>query len=283
MTTLEELRSEYDRLAGSRARELDAIGLAHAGRMLERVVSVPEVARERLLVRARAALDAVQRRADEAHGRGAERIDALERDGFEVSHLRARLARGEAGAVERRYRLTRALGREVRRRDPALEARLVALARAHGLETSTLPASASLASLAGRLFRCTAAEASAQLVLERARTNRPTEAGRYHTATVVSSVLLAMGDASPAYLRAQLARLELAAEMHRFLAAFEPIKEAPKPSGKSGKSVKSAARSTRSAKSAERSGADSSTKASGPPPQRPAKPRAKSTSRGKKR
>lgn len=277
MSTLEQLRADYDRLAGSRIGGLDAIGLAHAGRLLERVSTVPEVARERLLARARAALDAVKERAERTHRKSAERIDALERDGFEVGELRARLARGDVQSVERGYRRTRLLGRDVRRRDPALEARLFALARASGVDTTSLPASAGLSALAGRLFRRSAAEAAAHLVLERAERNRSADVGRYHTPTVVASVLLAMRDASQEYLRAQLARLELADEMQRFLTAFEPLKEPPKPAAERPR------RATRAPKAEKRESAETPAKT----PRAPASPRGgkgrAGTTRGKKR
>lgn len=244
MNDLHALRASHQKMAGGREQAIDPVGLAHAGRLIERAESLPTGPRERLLVRAGEALARVRARAESAHRSAGERIDALEREGFEVTALRARLARGETLAVERAHRLRSVLGREVRRRDPALEARLASIARRAGVDAGPDLTPEALAAIAGRLYRKAAAEASTGLLIERALRNRPVDAGRYHTGSVAASILLALRDASPVYMRAQLARLELAAEIRRFVAAFEPLPE-PKPAAsRGGRSTRGASKAT---------------------------------------
>ena len=68
-----------------------------------------------------------------------------------------------------------------------------------------------------------------------AQAARPEGAGRYHTDTVAADILAMMHALSPAYLRAQVARLEMLAEAQAFVMRGEAPKpeEAPKPARKS--------------------------------------------------
>ena len=77
--------------------------------------------------------------------------------------------------------------------------------------------------------------APTERVVELAQAARPEGAGRYHTDTVAADILAMMHALSPAYLRAQVARLEMLAEAQAFVMRGEAPKpeEAPKPARKS--------------------------------------------------
>lgn len=224
MTDVAALRSRIEKLSRQREGTIDPIGLAHASRLLASAETRPEAARERILARAEHALAAVHARVEEAQKRAANRIELLSLSGFEVEGLREKLVHGGSLHIERVFRRATVLKREPRRRDPAIEARLASLARSAGV---TLQGSRgeSLFELADTLYRKAASETSASLVLDRVTRGKPSDAGRYHAATVSAAILVAMRDASPGYLAAHLARLELAGNITRLLRAFEPLEE----------------------------------------------------------
>ncbi len=173
-------------------------------------------------------------------GRGGARLRA--RALREVASLEARLerAREDAGRAldamdpSRRARAARALERgdvtSVRRaarrrerpRDPVRDAaegawlvRLAAEARASGVWSDDLADDgspgrrlATIASLAARLYERSLDEAAAASAVARAVDAVPSASGPYNALALATRALGELGALSPAYLRAQLARLE---------------------------------------------------------------------------
>lgn len=230
MIDVAALRATLERFARGREGTVDPVGVAHAARLVAAAEAIPEVARERLLARAKETVDRLVARVASAQTSAGRRIDTLQGAGYDVRGLRERLAHGETLAIERTFRRAATLGRDPRRRNPAIEARLAKLAQLAGIAHDNVT-SGGLFDVADQLYRRAAATTSATLVLDRVSSERTVDAGRYHTASVSAAVLLAMRDASPAYLRAQLARLEFSAQIQRFLRAFEVI-AIPEPKGK---------------------------------------------------
>lgn len=225
----ESLEKRVSKLGTSREGLVDPIGAAHAARLFERAKSLPATVRAPLLGRVRATLDALAGRVANAQSRSTRRIEELAADGADVADLRSELARGGTGTVEYRYRRRIRLGRDVRRVDESIEAKLASLARSMGIDVDP-EQPMRVFDLASQLYDRTASDATAALLLHRLPESSGEDEGRYHTASVVAAIVRAMHDASPTYLRAMLARLELAAELGRFLRSFEPIAEpvAPK-------------------------------------------------------
>ncbi|MFO0692166.1 MAG: DUF2894 domain-containing protein [Polyangiales bacterium] len=218
------LRDAVEALAGTRAAKLDPVGLDVVRRLLERVDRVPDVARERLLSRAEAHLAAFRARADGRHSEAVRCIEELESAGHEGSPLRTLLASGDHLAVRRAHARLRARRTPVRRSaDEAFRSRLRALAADLGVSLDE--SSASPVALAGRLYRKAAADASAERALERAGSTLPSDAGRYHAATVAAHTLRAMRESSLPYLRAQVARLDALAAVHQFVMQGELLAE----------------------------------------------------------
>lgn len=210
------LRDAVDALAGTRAAKLDPLGLDVVRRLLARVETAPPVAHERILARAEAHLVAFRSRADARHAEAVRCIEELEAKGHEGSPLRTLLASGDHLAVRRAHARLRARRTPVRGgADEAFRSRLRALAADLGVSLDE--SSASPVALAGRLYRKAAADASAERALERAGSTLPTDAGRYHAATVAAHTLRAMRESSLLYLRAQVARLDALAAVHQFV------------------------------------------------------------------
>jgi len=223
------LGKRVSRLASSREALIDPLGVAHATRLYQRAKALPEDVRSPLVGRLVASLDALASRVARAHTRATGRIDELARDGADVTDLRTELGAGRTDTVEYRYRRRIRLGREVRRVDSITEAKLASLARSMGIDVDpTQPMK--VFELASQLYDRSASDATAALLLHRLPSSTGEDEGRYHTASVVASVLRAFHDASPTYMSAMLSRLEVASEITRFLKAFEPIAEpvAPK-------------------------------------------------------
>lgn len=127
----------------------------------------------------------------------------------DAPRLRAKLESGELLELQR-------LRRRHRRRstaEPSLANRrdeLEARATARGITSPGTLASPSAELLAATLYRDALAGANASLALARAAASVPEHAGHYNPVRVASRALEALGD-HPAYLRAQLARLEVVA------------------------------------------------------------------------
>jgi len=218
-------KKRVSKIASGRESLVDPIGVAHAKRLLDRAASLPAPSRGPLLARLDATIDALTARVEGRKDRATQRIDALSDAGIDVTELRTELARGATDVVEYRYRRRLRLGRDARRVAPSTEAKLASLARSMGISVDPerpLP----LFELASQLYDRSAAEATAALLLYGLPSSTGDE-GRYHTTSVVASVLRAMHDASPTYLRAMLGRFELAAGIARFLRSFEPIAPPP--------------------------------------------------------
>ena len=123
-------------------------------------------------------------------------------------------AQARSGALRELQRLCRRRHRYGRgawtRRSRARRAELEARAAARGITSPGTLEAPSAELLAATLYRDAVAGANASLVVARAVAVRPEHAGHYNPVRVASRALEALSD-HPAYLRAQLARLEVVA------------------------------------------------------------------------
>lgn len=226
--SFEALAKRIAKLPTSRESLVDPLGVAHVIRLFERARALPEPSRDAVAARVRASLVSLGERVAGLHARATRRIDELAAEGDDVSGLRSELARGGTSAIEYRYRRRVRLGRDLRKVDPSVEARLASLARSMGVDFDPSRPHA-LFEVASKLYDRSASDAIAALLFDRLPDGTNEDAGRYHTETVVASILRAMHDASPTYLRAMLARLDMAAELRHFLRGFETIAPPPAP------------------------------------------------------
>lgn len=141
----------------------------------------------------------------------------------DAAHGQAKLDAGALGEVQRlskRHRFgRRRVDASFAARRPDLEAR--ALLR--GITSPGTLQAPSAELLAATLYRDAVAGASASLTVARAVAAVPEDAGHYNPMRVASRALEALSD-HPAYLQAQLARLEVVALLHPFTS---PGKEPP--------------------------------------------------------
>lgn len=228
---------------------LDAVGVAHVERLLERAAGLSGSARERLIARAVAYLETLEVRKDVARRRAEGEVERLERLELDPhGRARAALERGDLLSIRRMAR--RLPQTEVRLRDKVRKQWEVALdaeVEKRGLSSPGLIDAPSPGDLeraatldkAVALYRDAMAAAAAELAIARAVQTLPVEAGRYHAGSVATRALQAMQDAQP-YLRAQLARLETLSLLKEYgeaaLRAETPQQEAAKkPKARAGK------------------------------------------------
>ena len=229
-----ELAARVEALRGSALERLDPLGVSLVTGLLARALSAPDAVRGRLEARIEAHLAAISERATATRARAVSAIEAVEREGVSAAPARTRLERGDAiGARRLAMRLAIRPLRE-RSGEAALRERLSRLAAGLGVSlvgAERVPATR----LANRLFRIASSAPQAERVVELAQAARPEGAGRYHTDTVAADILAMMQALSPAYLRAQVARLDLLAEVQAFIARGVPPKppEPEKPARKS--------------------------------------------------
>lgn len=232
-----ELSARVEALRGSPLERLDPLGVDLVLKLHARAQSVPDAVRAKLEARVEAQLESLARRAEEVRARAVEAIEAVEREGTSAGAARSRLERGDA--VGARRVATRLARRPMPERTgaAALRTRLARFAASLGVSLTgaeRLPATR----LASRLFRIATSAPQAERVVELAQAARPEGAGRYHTDTVAADVLAMMQAIAPGYLRAQIARLELLADVQAFVAQGvppkppEPEKPARKPRAK---------------------------------------------------
>jgi hypothetical protein len=231
---MNSLAERIEALAASPLARLDPLGVDLVTKLHARASAAPEAVRERLSARIEAQLIALDARASAARERAVQAIEAVERDGVSAALARTRLGRGDAIGARRTALRLAIRPMPERTGEAALRERLTRFAAGLGVSlrgTEKIPATR----LANRLFRIASSAPQAERVVELAQAARPEGAGRYHTDTVAADILAMMHALSPAYLRAQVARLEMLAEAQAFVMRGEAPKpeEAPKPARKS--------------------------------------------------
>ncbi|MAQ15334.1 MAG: hypothetical protein CMN30_11140 [Sandaracinus sp.] len=188
--------------------EFDRPRFRFVERLAEKAAEAPELARPRIVKRARERLQALQEdfeRAERAAEADLERLEAvgadragLARAAFE-RHAFREVRRAALRHPERSPRVARELGAQHAAR---LREQLAQRAPAHGGDGGEL------LEVAQALYRERSADAVAQKTLADARRALPAEAGPYHALTVAARALGALEQADRPLLRAWIHRLQ---------------------------------------------------------------------------
>jgi hypothetical protein len=231
------LEDRVDALAANGARAFDAAALGELSSLIARAGAVCGAAGDRLHARAERCAAALELRLAAARLEATGLVDALgaSAPAHARSRLAAMLAAGDLASLRRAARRRPVASRHATAApDLAWHARLaaeahardveprhaLALAPARSTETSLRVA---IAALARALYDRSLDEAAAACALARATDAVPSASGPYNALALATRALGELGALSPAYLRAQLARLEDLGELLGFPA------EAPSP------------------------------------------------------
>lgn len=234
-----ELHTRLEQLRARGGETFDAVGVGHVDRLQRRAEALPERARERLLGRALTYLTQLEGRYEQAGQRARDDLERLERLGLDGGgRISAAYASSDFAGVRRaarrrpwtgprvrdevRDRWEQHVGEEVERRGISSPGTLDA-------PDLSAPDPVYTLELSMALYRDAAAGAQASMAIARAVDALPAEAGRYHATTVATRALQAM-QAAPHYLKAQLARIEVADLIEQYAAApakpAKPVKPA---------------------------------------------------------
>lgn len=207
---LEALRARLVEGADAGLADFDGPRVRFVERLLERAATGPEAARERLVARAAARLEALEEDFERHRGQAEAELERLEAVGADPAGLaRAAFERHAFREVRRHARRhpqreprpSRSLGDAHARR---LRRQLSERAPA---EAAHAPAEGELLEVAQALYRERSADAVAQRTLADARRALPAEAGPYHALTVAARALGALEQADRSLLRAWIHRL----------------------------------------------------------------------------
>jgi hypothetical protein len=207
---LAPLEERLDSLARSGATAWDGPGVQLVRRLLDAAAGADAELCAHLAERAERHLDRLAQAFSGGRARAEANIqDLLELGVADAESLRAKLASGallDLQRLRRRHRRRRQAEPSVASRRDELEAR----ATARGITSPGTLESPSAELLAETLYRDALAGVNASLVLVRAAASLPEHAGHYNPVRVAGRALEALSN-HPAYLRAQLARLEVVA------------------------------------------------------------------------
>ena len=208
-------------LAAAGGRAFDAAAFGELASLITRAGPLGGAAGDRLRARAERCAACLEVRLATARAEATGLVDEL--GASAPAHARSRLA--AALAAGDLTRLRRAARRRLAARPPlalpdaAWHARLAAEARARDIEPRHVSATApalppetslrvTIAALARALYDRSLDEAAAACALARATDAVPSASGPYNALALATRALGELGALSPAYLRAQLARLE---------------------------------------------------------------------------